>query len=55
MTHIHAAGVVHGDLHPSNILVRHGDPFIIDFGNARYCSEASRTAEMKNFLQILRG
>lgn len=33
---IHASGVLHGDLKPANIIMRHGtiDPVIIDFGSA---------------------
>lgn len=33
LAHLHAAGVVHRDLKPDNVLVRHdGSPILIDFG-----------------------
>ena len=36
---MHKAGVVHGDLTTSNIIVREGTPYIIDFGLAQYSEE----------------
>lgn len=35
---LHAHGIVHGDLHPENIMVGlHGEVALIDFGLSRYC------------------
>ncbi len=36
---MHKAGIVHGDLTTSNIIVREGTPYIIDFGLAQYSEE----------------
>lgn len=36
---IHKAGIVHGDLTTSNIILREGIPHIIDFGLAQYSEE----------------
>ncbi|HEY0706663.1 MAG TPA: protein kinase [Polyangia bacterium] len=36
LAHVHAHGLVHGDLSPRNVLLRaHDDPVLIDFGNTR--------------------
>jgi serine/threonine protein kinase len=41
---IHAAGLVHGDIKPQNVLVnREGSPVIIDFGTARSTDDAKKT------------
>ncbi len=32
---VHDAGVVHVDLKPENVLLRHGSPVLVDFGSAR--------------------
>lgn len=44
---LHALGVIHGDVHPGNILIgRHQEPTLIDFGLARWeggtCPEPGR-------------
>ncbi len=42
---VHAAGVVHRDLHPGNVLVGRGDvAYIIDFGLARHVDPTAHTA-----------
>lgn len=44
---IHASGVLHGDLKPANIIMRHGtiDPVIIDFGSAFSLSSKQNTPD----------
>ena len=36
---IHAANVIHGDIHPGNVVVHNRKVGLIDFGNARFGSE----------------
>lgn len=45
LDHLHAHSVVHGDLHPGNVLLREdGDPVLVDFGLAsRLTLDASRS------------
>jgi predicted Ser/Thr protein kinase len=35
LTAVHAAGVVHRDLKPGNVMISHGEPVVIDFGIAQ--------------------
>ncbi|MBK6460609.1 MAG: protein kinase [Myxococcales bacterium] len=41
---VHAAGVAHGDVSPSNVLVRGADVTLIDFALARFPADASARA-----------
>lgn len=53
----HAAGVVHGRVHPSNIRWRDGTPMVLDFGVFRLLDEpreTSRTARLRPGLSRVR-
>jgi eukaryotic-like serine/threonine-protein kinase len=42
LTRVHAAGVLHLDLKPLNVLVANGRPVLVDFGLARFNVESTR-------------
>ncbi|HEX5580059.1 MAG TPA: serine/threonine-protein kinase [Gemmatimonadaceae bacterium] len=44
LAHVHAQGVVHGDLKPENVLLQHGRAILADFGAARLARLAAPTS-----------
>lgn len=38
--YLHSRSLIHGDLKPSNLLVRHGSLLVSDFGQARFANDA---------------
>ncbi|KAF4574328.1 hypothetical protein EYR40_005952 [Pleurotus pulmonarius] len=41
---IHAKGVIHGDIHPGNILLTSTGPKLIDFGSSHFMENTGKTA-----------
>lgn len=55
VAHMHSAGVVHGDMTTSNVMVQDGEVFLIDFGLAFLSQRAEdRAVDIHLLRQVLR-
>lgn len=50
--HIHSLGLAHNDLNPSNIMLKHGEPIIIDFGSCQPFGNALVSAGTPGWVDI---
>lgn len=50
LAHAHAHGVLHGDVHPGNVMLVNSTPKLIDFGTSYFAQKASSSAERESRL-----